>query len=44
MGWHRFTAAAYKVLAVIFLILFVGAMIYGIATGDPPLPSSSTMR
>jgi hypothetical protein len=44
MGWHRFTAAAFKVPSVIFLIIFIGTMIYGVATGDPPLPSSSTVR
>jgi len=44
MGWHRFAAAAYKVMAAIMLIIFVGAMVYGVATGDPPMPSSHTMR
>jgi len=38
MGWHRFVAAAYRVVVVIMLIFFFAVMIYGIVAGEPALP------
>lgn len=39
MGWHRFTNATYRVMAVVFLLFVAGATLYGCFTGEMVLGS-----